>query len=345
MTGRVKERQSNMELLRIIAMTMILVVHANLGIGAFFSQPESGNETIDIIRALVQSACIIGVNAFVLISGWFGIKASFKGLASIYFQTTFYSLIIALICFLSKEAPISLKDLFFSCLGGKSYWFVTSYLILYLLSPYLNSFMNSATQKNLIISIGAFFLAQQLYGRFGGDLGHFNGGYSTLSFIGLYLLAGYTRRFPNKITNLTVPACFGIYALLTLLMLVLISHFKDGIISGGHSIFHYNHPIVILSSFFFFLAFTHMKFQSKVINWVASSTFAIYLIHDNFLVRGDYQAAMNNLFNYSQPTLSFLTVFVAILAVGIISVLIDKIRESLWMRLSQFVDNNILPLR
>ena len=327
-------------------MTMILVIHANLGIGPFLTQRGCSYDAIDMIVALVHSACIIGVNVFVLISGWFGIRASFKGLASIYFQTAFYSLIIALICFLLNGNPIPIKDLFFSCLGGKSYWFVTSYLILYLLSPYLNSFLNSATQKSLLLSVTAFFIAQQLYGRFGGDLGHFNGGYSTLSFIGLYLLAGYAKRFPNKVTNMPVSACFVLYALLTILMLGLIYHFKDAIISGGHSIFHYNHPLVILSSFLFFLAFTHMRFRSKAVNWVAASTFAIYLIHDNFLIRGDYQAAMNKIFYHYQPPLSFLTVFVAILAVGIISVLSDKIRVSIWEKLSQFIDdNNILPLR
>lgn len=337
--GRLLERQSNMELLRIISMMMILVIHANQGIGTFFSQ-QGSNYTIEMIRALVHCACIIGVNTFVLISGWFGIRASFKGLTSIMFQTAFYSLTIALIYSLFKGTPIPLKDLFFSCLGSKSYWFVTSYVILYILSPYLNSFLNSATQRSLLFSIAAFFLAQQLYGRFGGDLGHFAGGYSTLSFIGLYLLAGVTRRFPNKVTNLPALACFSCYAALTLLMLGLIILFKDAIIGGGHSIFHYNHPIVILSSFFFFLAFTHMKIMSKIINWVAASTFAIYLIHDNFLIRGDYQAIMNKVYYHFQFPLSFLIVFVAILTVGTGCILIDKVRVLLWGKISFYLDSN-----
>ena len=321
-------------------MTMILILHANLGIGPFdLEQGLSNDGGIDYFRVLIQAICIVGVNSFVLISGWFGIKPSVKGLAALYFQLTFYSLSIALYHSIFIRTPFSIKDLFFSCIGGSSYWFVPSYLIMYLLSPYLNAFLDKASKKNLVLSIVAFFVAQQFYGRFGGDMGHFHGGYSALSFIGLYLLAGYARRFPHKITRMSATAHFGIFMGFTLLMFGLICYFKNPIIDGGHSIFHYNHPIVILSSFSLFLAFTQIPLKSKFVNWMASSAFAIYLIHDNFLLRGGYQSFMNHLFyNTPSPVSAFFYVFAVILVIGLVCILIDKIRQFLWRNILRGYD-------
>lgn len=83
-------RQSNIELLRIISMLMVLLVHAN-----FFSlgKPtveEVIEQPIDAsLRVLFECVCIPCVDIFVLISGWFGIKANKKGLCNFLFQVAF----------------------------------------------------------------------------------------------------------------------------------------------------------------------------------------------------------------------------------------------------------------
>ena len=66
-------RDSQTELLRIVAMVMILILHANfLGVGA----PEHTDFLEDAPRAwgqmVLESLCIVAVDVFVLISGWYG---------------------------------------------------------------------------------------------------------------------------------------------------------------------------------------------------------------------------------------------------------------------------------
>lgn len=82
-----KVRQSNMELLRMIAMFMILVIHANM-----ISLPRP--TTIDLtanplptsIRYFIESLGIVGVNVFVMLSGWFLINTRSKSFFSLGFQ-------------------------------------------------------------------------------------------------------------------------------------------------------------------------------------------------------------------------------------------------------------------
>ena len=85
-----KERLSNFELLRMIAMFLVLLVHAD-----FFSLGEPTAEEcvtnpVDVIpRLLFWSLSIACVDIFVLISGWFGIKPRVKGICNFLFQCFF----------------------------------------------------------------------------------------------------------------------------------------------------------------------------------------------------------------------------------------------------------------
>ena len=82
-----KVRQSNIELLRMIAMFMILLIHANM---VSLPHPTTG-ELIStplptITRYFFESFGIVGVDIFVLISGWFLINTRAKSFYSFFFQ-------------------------------------------------------------------------------------------------------------------------------------------------------------------------------------------------------------------------------------------------------------------
>ena len=187
------KRQSNLELLRLVAMLMVMVCHA---IGYVNETDLAG--TAGVAKLAVSQLCLVCVNVFVMISGWFGIKASLKGAAKLLFQVWF----LALLCFSVFAAlglPVSFKkDLLPYLLFGYGYWFVVSYLILYVLSPVLNAFAEKASKKEFRWVLIAFFAAEFVFG-FLLDAGHFDYGFSPLFFIGLYLLARYTRLYPDKL--------------------------------------------------------------------------------------------------------------------------------------------------
>ena len=324
-----KERDSNIELLRIVAMLMILILHAIRALGPISAAERTLSPVAAFLRVFGEQACIIGVNLFILISGWFGIRASGKGLLSLLFQVAFYAVCIALVFRLTGlELTGGVKDVLIAC-TGMSYWFIPSYLVLYVLSPALNAFTESAPRKTFILLLVTYFAVQFIYGRFG-DQAHFQAGYSTLSFIGLYLLARFCRKYPARWSTQSVVANMAIWLGITLAVSVF-NHFTgEGTPLGGqHSTFDYNHPAVIAASLFFFLAFTRMDFRSKAVNWLATGAFAIYVIHMNYLVAPYYRAAMVQLYECSGIWF-FLLLFPVVLSVGLACILVDKVRILVW---------------
>ena len=108
-----KTRNSNIELLRIIAMLMILGLHVNfLAIGQPNAQEIISSPIQSFIRLFAEYACIVGVNVFVLISGWFGIHYKPKGIVQ--FLLVWNSLQTKRNCTISFSKPILFTDNLYS---------------------------------------------------------------------------------------------------------------------------------------------------------------------------------------------------------------------------------------
>ena len=139
-----KQRHSGIELLRIIAMALVVIVHTDFWALGEPSLSLCKNETIKAsAQYFVESFSIICVNCFIFISGWFSIRQSVKGFSNLLFQILFYSLLLyfsfaalGLISF-SGKGLLAHSNFF-------AYWFLTCYIALYLVSPILNTFMDHA---------------------------------------------------------------------------------------------------------------------------------------------------------------------------------------------------------
>ena len=88
------ERDSNMELLRIIAMLLVMIVHANFRALPVPTYEEANNEILSsILSFFTESFSIICVNLFILLSGWYGIKLKIERLVEFIFQVGFFSIV------------------------------------------------------------------------------------------------------------------------------------------------------------------------------------------------------------------------------------------------------------
>ena len=73
--GAGKKRQLNYELLRILAMLMIVCLHY-LSKGGLLGDPSRADMTATGYTAwLVEALCLVAVNVYVLISGYFGVDS------------------------------------------------------------------------------------------------------------------------------------------------------------------------------------------------------------------------------------------------------------------------------
>lgn len=193
-------RLSNFECLRIVAMIMVVLVHCNY----YSLTPVTGNDVHNapvssFVRILAEQLCFICVNVFVLISGWFGLKPTIKGGAAIIFQVIFWGALILIIGII-LNVPLEIKSILQVFYFGAAYWFIPAYLLLYILSPVLNQFINNSSSKTIFATLLSFFVFEFAFG-WEIDFAKFDGGLTTISFIGLYLLARYVRLYSNKLTS------------------------------------------------------------------------------------------------------------------------------------------------
>lgn len=324
-------RQSNFELLRIFSMLLVVLLHANyFALGNISPEEVAQFPVTAAVRIFCEQACIVCVNVFVMISGWFGIKASQKGLCAFLFQVMFLVGVVfgvALVVGQPIDADSAAKAFYF----GSYYWFVTAYIILYVLSPVLNAFMEHASYRSALTVVVAFFAVELFFGRIR-DAGLFNHGYSALSFVGLYLLARFLRLHARKVTQWRARRCFALYLLLTLLPAGL-SYFVEGCLGNEYMPIYYDSPAVILAAMFLVLGFARLSIQSRVVNRVAASVFAIYIVHLHPVVVPHYVGFLNHLYASVPLPLYMLGVLLGAVVMGAVCVMLDKVRLFCWKQI------------
>jgi len=330
-----KDRESNFELLRIIAMLLVLVVHASFrALDAPSVSDVINNPLSSFLRFQSESVSIICVNVFILITGWFGINPRALRLCAFYFQVVFIGISIYLCLFLlGKVEPWGMSEWIRLLLCRRGLWFVGAYIVLYIISPILNSFVLNTNRKTFRTVLVAFFIIQTIYG-FSSRWEFFCSGYSPLSFAGLYLLSRYIRIYSckcfsfNKWCDISIFLCSTLFT--SLASMILVGHAGQ----DAWLLYEYLSPTVIVGSVYFFLFFSKISFHSSFINWIAGSAFAVYLFHCDPLIFNEYYLATIRTYYINNSSLLFIfhTGILIITMFGL-SIIIDRIRQYTWQRL------------
>lgn len=234
----------------------------------------------------------MAINCFLLISGYFMILAEYdkKKLIRLYAEIKFYKIVLWLFFLAIGYETFSLgalKNYVFSVIYSIGYGrsFPEVYLVLYLLIPYINILVKALDQKQLEGLLGILLFYFSVISTIFAEL-------DTIQYLGwfitVYMIGCYIRLYPNKYTESKRFGFCG--ALATFLFIVLTILFVDfcrhrGI--GNIKNYYYwaidCHKIgCIMLSAFLFIGFSNLHIrQNRLINWLASSTFGILLIHAN----------------------------------------------------------------
>ena len=291
-----KERQSNIELLRIICMFMIIMHHFVVNVWypdmLNLHTPSSVGETIVLL-----SHCLffIGVNCFVLISGYFSIKTSLRGFLHLYGFYAFYALLIALTQYFgdTQYIQLSLSEKCFHIAvhslmpwENNNFWFLNAYLGLFMVAPLLNVAITNITRSNYIRIIVLLTILNVVFGNILSiDLLN-TWGFCVAQFIYLYMIGGYIRKYvtidsirAHRWSNLS----FYIASAALWAMLVAIQVYQFPFIARFFKAFSYNNVFVLTAAVGFFLFMLSFNIKSRTINWLASSCLAAYLLQGSIL--------------------------------------------------------------
>ena len=311
-------RESSMELLRIISMSMIVILH-------FLSHGIKPENLPGNLYYFLSPFFICGVNLFFLISGYFQVKYSIKGILRLGLLVFFFGLVnqFLLYYFQGSLSVGNLIKLVLFPISGSPYWFLAVYFILIIISPILNSFIKllSIPQYNKFLIVFSFITIYNCgFGfNYAGGLG-----YSLLQGIYLYLVGSYLRINREFLKQWNKFYFIGIFFASTLI---------DSIANYYHPnpvFLSYNGIFVLISSFALFIFFTRIKFHSRIVNSIATAALGCYLLQDGSFGNGFFYSYINEIYMNTSNLIEILTKFSGIfMGFWILSWILTKI-EKLW---------------
>lgn len=286
-------RDSQFELLRILAMLMIVASHAaQHSLGGNFSllvQPMGVNTAATYLMGTYGQ---LGVCLFVIISSWFlcgksGIRA--EKIVRLYAQTMLYSLAIFAFVKIGGFEPVGIKELTKALLtpawGG--YWFIRTYLLFYIVVPFLQQYVQGAdarTHGRLALVLVLVIPTLHFFFPTGGEFGNVG------DFVCIFVAVSYLKqREGNFLERHCLAVFIGLLALMQIsLFAVYFLCGKFGIsaelkkrillhIYASHSIFLMT---LAMSLFYIFKKYVRIG-RSRLINAIAGTTFGVYIIHEN----------------------------------------------------------------
>ena len=340
-------RNSNIEILRIIAIIMIIISHYCIQV--INEDMPATNNTFSITNKIICDSLTlgdIGVDIFIIIFGFFYDKNKLRlnKIINLILQVLFYSLgIYIILCFLkvTQFTPILLIKSMFPILF-QQYWFITAYIIIYILSPFINKFIDSLNRKQYKVFLCSIIIMWGIIPFLLNVFVDFGLLFSTnlTDMLILYFIGAYLRKYEDNIFNNNIHKIKWIITIVIFLMILSIIALNILSIRIPLLYDHTVHflvrksPLSIILAVSLFVFYNNKKTKNnKFINKVASLSFGIYLIHAHPLIIGRLWSDVFHVQNYMNSLLLIPHLVFSTAIVYLICALIEYIRQFAYNKL------------
>lgn len=346
-----KTRSVNIELLRIIAMLFVVALHY-LGKGGTLLPWGDTNFSVNTYLAWsVEAFALVAVNVYVLIGGYFLVDSQFKmmRIIKLWMQVFFYSAGIWLIYLALGKVPADYTggywySMFLLPITSGHYWFASIYIFMCLLAPFMGLAARKMSRKQLktciVVLMILFSRVWKIFLPLSAPID--DKGYGIIWFVCLFMIAAYIRLYVPVNGKWRKSLCvYAISSLCLFLSLPCIGTLSQitGKLPDYYDVFYeYNAPFTIIGAVALFLAFRNMNIRSekvgKVINFFASATFGVYLLHEHTLLRGLWHELWK-VGEYYQTPYFILHFVIVVFVVYLAGTFVELVRKYLFAGLSK----------
>lgn len=306
-----KKRAANIELLRMIAMMMVVVLHFMRESGSLPTAEAamSGNplSLVNLFAVFFEAFCIVAVNVYILISGYFGVKARWRPSKVIGFVCQIWFYAIGLVFIFDILGPSKVLGFapamdasgiykwikYLLPISTGHYWFATAYFYLLLLMPLLNM-AASAMNKKQFTTVLAFLLIVfcGIKSLCPVELTMDSYGYDVVWFVCVYLTGAWLRLYGKETLSEKAKKCaLPVYAVSCLLIggLILILYVLLQKVSSAAYYYtvllHYNFFLCLTGAVGLFLFFEKLTLKEGKVTQIIRKTgkycFGVYLFHEH----------------------------------------------------------------
>lgn len=268
----ISERNSGVELLRIVSMIMIIVSHI-FSHQLNFSYNSHTPLFSLFIHTLFHSS--IAVNCFMLISGYYGMHFKIEKSINLWLKAVlcgvfaftvylFYSSGESVLGYLGKFFPIT----------RSGWWFFTAYMMVYLLSSFINAGIEHINKKQFKWMILCCVLFTSFVGVWGG---YERGGGGFMLLFTAYILGRYLYLYDVSISR---PVLY-FFSLFLFLFMIIIALTYNGFDMICDRLLSHQSLFCLILSVLLFYTFKKMKWHSILINKLATSALVVYFLHES----------------------------------------------------------------
>lgn len=292
------ERNSSFELLRIFAMLIIILHHfvyhgggLNIGFDVGINRYAA--------QVLLVGNCL-GINLFFMLSGYFLVSGKFniKRIIRLDLSAIFYAAATVLATMLIWKNPAGHQAMTwvraFLPITYYQYWFITIYVVLYLLSPFFNKLINQLDKKQFTVMAAIMFIMASVIPAIRTDTSFTVFSNQFLTGLFGYFVGAYLRKYPIKfMDNKWLPTLMfiGSYALICAVSAIGAKHeflndaspliiIKGSVIGNSWSLLNAIAAVSLM------MLCKNIKLGSvKSVNFISQCCVGVYLIHDSNALR------------------------------------------------------------
>ena len=293
-------------------------------------------------------------NGFAFISGFIGHKTyKYSNLLYLWICVCFYSVNFYLL-YLNYKPQLAIKDNFYYNLFPiifERYWYFTAYFGMSLYLPIINkgiAYLKKSELKICFISIIGILVFWHDIMNLKVDIFKINKGYSLLWLLTLYIVGAYFGKYRMNFVGIKkFIFCFtnfSIYIIINFLYYI-IFNYRINSLDGGLRLklikrlkqlltenFDSNLKVIqTISIISILLEINYNKYLGKIISFIGTLTFGVYLIHFNNYIKSD---VLCKLFNNERTNIGIFSVYrlfiTKSLLIFIICLIIDYLRYILF---------------
>lgn len=205
-----RERNYGIDILRIISMFMVTLLHF-CGFSGLSGTPDAG--AAFYINSAFYVLCYAAVDIFALISGYvmYEAKVKYSRIVGLWFQVTFYSVVLSLIEKLTFGVPMDITHALLP-LTYSNVWYFQAYFLMFFFIPLYNEIVEKVSKKlllsSIVIGVIVFCLFYNWSGISGKDVLLLKNGYSFLWISFCFVIGAYIKKYKEDISHISNRACW-----------------------------------------------------------------------------------------------------------------------------------------
>ncbi|MBO4919052.1 MAG: acyltransferase [Erysipelotrichaceae bacterium] len=266
-------RNQGIDLLRIILIFMVCIQHVVTKADIM----NTGTNPNAYVYWFIDMFCCCAVDSYAMISGYVSNKNTiqYKRIVSLWLQAIFYSFAVSLIMnlfFFKKELSLSFVIKSLMPITNNTFWYITAYIPLLFLMPFINRHIDSLEDKELKELFVVILYVFSFLALLGDSWSSY--GYSCIWIVILYVIGRIIQKI-NLFKRLQSSS------LLLLYLLSIAVTWLSFYITGIPRMEEYISPTIMLCAMILVVVFSRIGMQNGSVRKISALTLGIYLLQGN----------------------------------------------------------------